>query len=224
VPPLSGTTIATIVAGALTFDWSLGLKGLTYDDLFKRSSVYRGLRVPARFSAVLGAALALLAGYGTRRVLRIARTPAASAAVCSGLALFVLFDLRLDPRLEPYWPTIPSIYSHVTPDMVLVELPDWPQVEYMYFSTSHWAKLLGGYSGYPGYSSLLTEGWKTFPSSESIDQFHRAGATHLTYNCTLEKRKDRCASVFRFLDGSPALELVASERWEQGDVRLYRFR
>jgi hypothetical protein len=200
------------------------LKGLTYDDLFKRSSVYRGMRVPARFSAVVGAALALLAGYGARRVVRVARTPVASAAVCSGLALFVLFDLRLDPQLRTYRPTIPSIYSRVTPDMVLVELPSWAQVEYMYFSTAHWARLLGGYSGYPGYSSPLTEGWKTFPSSASIELFRRAGATHLTYNCALEKSLNRCPAVFEHLDGNPALELVARDRWEGADVRLYRFK
>jgi hypothetical protein len=224
MPPLTGATIAAIVAGALTFDWSLGFRGLTYDDLFKGSSVFRGMRVPARFSAILGAALALLAGYGARRVLRLGRTPMARAALCSGLAALVLFDLRMDPQLESYWGTIPSIYSRVTPDMVLVDLPPEPQVQYMYFSTSHWAKLLGGYSGYPGYSSFLTAGWKAFPSSASIELFRRAGATHLTYNCALELRKHRCAAVFEFLDGSSALEFLAHERWERADVRLYRFR
>src|SRR5205085_10799296 len=67
VPPLGAAGIATIVAGALTFDWSLGFKGLTYDDLYKRSVIHRGMRVPARFSVVVGAALALLAAFGARR-------------------------------------------------------------------------------------------------------------------------------------------------------------
>jgi hypothetical protein len=224
VPPFTGATIATIVGGAFAFDWSLGFKGLTYDDLFKRSSVFRGMRVPARFSAVVGAALALLSGFGARRLLRVARTPVAVAAVCSSLALLVLADLRLDPRLQPYLASVPSIYSRVTPDMVLVELPAWPQIEYMYFSTTHWARLLGGYSGYPGYSSLLTEGWKAFPSAASLEMFRRAGATHLTYNCALESQRERCAGVVDELDRNPALELVASEGWESADVRLYRFR
>jgi hypothetical protein len=30
--------------------------------------------------------------------------------------------------------------------------------------------------------------------------------------------------VFEFLDGSAALEPVASERWERADVRLYRLK
>jgi hypothetical protein len=224
IPPFSGAAIATIVAGALTFDWSLGLKGLTYDDLFKRSSVFRGMRVPARFSVIVGAALALLAGYGAQRILRLARTPAVRAFLCSAIALVVLFDLRMDPRLRAYRSTIPSIYSRVTPDMVLVELPVEHQVDYMYFSTRHWARLLGGYSGYPGYSVTLMDGWKAFPSAAALEHFRRAGATHLTYNCALEDRQNRCAVVFEFLEGSSALELVASERWERAEVRLYRFR
>lgn len=223
VPPMTATAIATLVAGTFVFDSSLGLNGLTYDKLLMRSSAYRGLRVPARFSALVGAALALLAGYGARRLLCVTRSPAAGAVVCSGLALFVLFDLRMEPRLQSYRRTIPSIYSHVTADMVLVELPAWPQIEYMYFSTSHWARLPGGYSGYVRYSSALIAGWKAFPSPAAIELFRQAGATHVTYNCALD-RPDRCGAVLAFLDGSPALELVAGGRWEQADVRLYRIK
>ena len=224
IPPFTGATIATIVAGTLTFDWSLGLKGLTYDDLLKRSSVYRSLRVPSRFSVFVGTALALLAGFGARRLLGLARAPAARAALCSALALIVLFDLRLDLRLQAYWPTIPSIYSRVTPDMVLVEMPVERQIDFMYFSTQHWARMLGGYSGFPGYSTAVMDGWKAFPSQAATEFFRRGGATHLTYNCALEERQNRCAVVFESLDGDPGLELVASERWERADVRLYRLK
>ena len=106
-----------------TFDWSLGFKGLTYDDLYKRSVVHRGMRVPARFSVVVGAALALLAAFGARRLLRLGRTPAARAALRGahpGRAL------RLAPG--PAAAGLPRrrsrrSTSRVTPDMVLVELP-----------------------------------------------------------------------------------------------------
>jgi hypothetical protein len=223
IPPLTGATIATIVAGTLAFDWSLGLKGLTYDDLFRRSAVYRGMRVPARFSVIVGTALVLLGAFGARRVLRLAPGRGARAAVTAGLALLVLFDLRLDPRLESY-PPIPSIYARVTPDMVLVDLPVEKQIDYTYFSTRHWARLPGGYSGYVGYSATLMDGWRAFPSPEAIDHFRRTGATHLTYNCALEEKQNRCAAVFELLDGSPALELVAGERWEGADVKLYRIK
>ncbi len=85
-------------------------------------------------------------------------------------------------------------------------------------------RVLGGYSGYPGYSETLMNGWKAFPSPAATALFRRAGATHLTYNCALEERHNRCAAVFESLDGDPGLELVASERWEREDVRLYRLK
>jgi hypothetical protein len=222
IPPLTAGGIATLVAGALAFDWSLGLKGLTYDDLYRRSAVYRGMRVPARFGAIVDAALAMLAAYGARRLLRSIRTPPARALACAVICAAVLIDLRMDPGLSPYWTTVPSIYSRVTPDMVLVELPIEHQTDYMYFSTRHWARLLGGYSGYPGYSAALLDGYKAFPGPTSIDDFRRAGATHLTYNCALEDVKSRCGRIVEMLDSSAALTLIASERWERGDVRLYR--
>jgi hypothetical protein len=224
VPPLTAGSIATVVAGALTFDWSLGFKGLTYDDIYKRSVAHQGMRVPARFSVVVGAALALLGAFGAARVLRLGRTPAARGSLCAALTLAVLFDLRLDPRLETYHATIPSIYDRVTPDMVLVEFPRFHDVEYMYFSTRHWARMLGGYSGFIPVDDTLEQGLRTFPSAESLDRLRRRGATHLTYNCGLEQKQNRCAAVFEFLDSSPAVELVAWARWERAEVRLYRLK
>jgi hypothetical protein len=225
VPPFTGATIATIVAGSLTFDWSLGLKGLTYDDLYKRSSIYRGMRVPARFSVVVGAALALLGGFGAARILRLGRTPGARAGICAALTLVVLFDLRLDPRLQSYLPTMPSIYASVTPDMVLAEFPrDNHDIDYMYFSTRHWAHLIGGYSGYVPMPGDVMYGFQHFPEPGALARLRTFGATHVTYNCAFEPRPWRCDSALEALDNNPTLELVASERWQGKDVRLYRFR
>lgn len=224
VPPLSGVTIAALVGGAFTFDWSLGLNGLTYDELYRLSSMYRGMRVTARFSAVAGVALVLLASIGTSRLLRRVARPGPRAAACAALSLVVLFDLRMDPGLTKYRQGIPPIYAAVTPEMVLVELPVDPQIDYMYFSTHHWARLVGGYSGFPRYSTSLMDGWKAWPSPASIDFFKRAGATHLTYNCALEERPWRCATALDMLDAQPGLERLASGLWQGKETRLYRLR
>jgi hypothetical protein len=223
-PPLGAIGIATIVSGALTFDWSLGFKGLTYDDLYKRSVIHRGMRVPARFSMLVGTALVLLSAFGARRILHLGGTPPARAAICGALTLLVLWDLRLDPRLQTYPATRPSIYDRVTPEMVLAEFPRFHDIDYMYFSTRHWAHLLGGYSGFIPVDARLEAALRAFPTPDGIGQLRALGATHVTYNCALEEKQGRCAAVFEALDGNPALELVAGERWERADVRLYRFR
>lgn len=222
-PPLSAGTAAALVAGAFAFDWSLGLNGLTYDQLYSLSSVYRGMRVVARFSVIVGVALVLLGAAGTARLLR--RLPdRARPFACAALALAVLFDLRMDPRIGPIPTGIPPIYSRVTPDMVLVELPADPQITYMYFSTFHWARLVGGYSGYPKYTENLMEGWKRWPDPASLDYFRKTGATHLTYNCAMEERPWRCAAAFETLDNAPGLELMASGLWLGKEARLYRLK
>ena len=224
VPPLAGATIAALVAGSLTFDWSLGLNGLTYDELHSLSPAHRGMRVTARFSAIVGVALVLLGAVGTSRLLRRIGSPRARAAGTAALALIVLFDLRMEPGLGPYPEDIPSIYSRVTPDMVLIELPVDRQIDYMYFSTRHWATLVGGYSGFPRYTTTLMDGWKAWPTPESIDFFRRTGATHLTYNCALEDRPWRCATALEMLGAHPGLEPLASSVWRGKDTRLYRLR
>ena len=95
----------------------------------------------------------------------------------------------------------------------------------MYFSTRHWARLLGGYSGFiPVRRRGSSRGCARSRQPRASTRLRRRGATHLTYNCALEERRNRCAAVFEFLDGSPAVELVASGRWERETVRLYRLK
>jgi hypothetical protein len=223
VPPLGAATTAALVAGTLTFDWSLGLNGLTYDELYRLSSVYRGMRVVARFSVIVGVALILLGAAGSARLLR--RVPERGRPLaCAALALLVLFDLRMNPHLGAFARGVPPIYSRVTPDMVLAELPVDPQITYMYFSTFHWARLLGGYSGFPKYSYDVMEAWKAWPSRDALAYFRHGGATHLTYNCALEERPWRCRTALDTLDNAPELELIASGLWQGKETRLYRFR
>jgi hypothetical protein len=140
------------------------------------------------------------------------------------MAAIVLVDLRMDPRLQPYPHRIPHIYERVTPAMVLAELPQNHELDYMYFSTRHWAHLLGGYSGFIPFNEQLERGFDRFPSPDGIAMLGEQGATHLTYNCALEESRDRCTAVFRQLDANPSLELVATETWESAPVVLYRFK
>jgi hypothetical protein len=228
LPPLSGAAIATAAAGAAAFEWSLGFRGLTYDDLYKRFLVFRGMRVPARFSVLVGTALALLGGYGARRILGLGRTPTARSAICAALVLMVLFDLRMNPHVEPY-PQIPGIYGSVRSDMVLMEMPrDRDRFDrffapsYMYFSTRHWAHLLSGYSGFMPNEDDFEDAVRSFPHPDAVARFRTLGATHLTYNCAFDWR--RCKDVLAALDANPSLEIVASSTWQAQPIALYRFK
>jgi hypothetical protein len=224
LPPLGAVPIAALASGALAFDWSLGLNGLTYDDLRRRVSPYRSIRVPARFAVFVDTSLVMLGIFGARRLLNFARGRR-RAVVCAVLAAAVLVDLRVVPELQAYPSEIPSIYSSVTPEMVLAELPEKDrEIDYMYFSTRHWAHLLGGYSGFFPPLGEFNRAAGEFPSDTAVATLHRLGATHLTYNCAFERYKQRCAEVKSELDGNPSLQLVATGTWKSAPVLLYRFK
>ncbi len=234
-PPLEPVVIATVVGGAAAFDWSLGLKGLTYGKLYNLSPAYRGMRVAARFTVMVEAALALLAGFGAARILRFrlwrGKSPGPAlvtrGVLCAALCAAVLVDLRMDLPLQGYPRGVPQIYRYVEPTMVLEELPSGHTLDYMYFSTRHWGKLLTGYSGFGTDLSALEAAEAAFPAPEAIAAFKRLGATHLTYNCGFEKSNGKteedCARVFEALRRNPSLGLVASEWWKGNMIRLYRY-
>ena len=224
LPPLGAVATAALASGALSFDWSLGLNGLTYDDLRRHVSPYRSIRVPARFAVFVDVSLVMLGIFGVRRVLNLVRGHR-RAVVCAVLTAAVLVDLRVVPELQAYPSEIPSIYSSVTPEMVLAELPEKDrEIDYMYFSTRHWAHLLGGYSGFFPPLDEFNRAADEFPSDNAVATLHRLGATHLTYNCAFEKYKQRCVEVMSALDGNPSLQLVATGTWKSAPVLLYRFK
>jgi hypothetical protein len=94
----------------------------------------------------------------------------------------------------------------------------------MYFSTRHWARLLGGYSGFFPSNEPFARASRAFPLPVAIEELRGLGVTHVTYNCALEQDQHRCSAIFDALDANAGLELVASERWSDARVSLYRLK
>jgi hypothetical protein len=214
-------TFALTCSAVAAFDWSLGVNGVTYGLLYELLLPYRGMRVPARFSVLLGSCLILLGGYGTHAVLRRLRPATAKAAFVT-IATLVLLDLRLTTALVDYWPSTPEIYRAVTSGMVLAEFPAGREIDYMYFSISHWAPLLGGYSGYIPSDPALDSIRERFPADAALALVRTRGATHITYNCAFERSRERCANTLRQLEAASAVRLVSATTWNGAEVRLYR--
>jgi hypothetical protein len=147
--------------------------------------------------------------------------------VCAFLCAAVLIDLRMALPLQGYPRGVPHIYSYVNPKMVLEELPGGHTLDYMYFSTSHWAKLLTGYSGFGTDLSALEAAEAAFPHPDAVETFRRLGATHLTYNCAFArmqgKTEEDCDRVFEALRTNPSLALVATGSWKGSRMRLYGY-
>lgn len=224
VPPLNVTRIALVVSGAFAFDWSLGVNGLTYDELRDLLLPYRGLRAPSRFVVLVATSLILLGAYGARRLFARLPSRASRNLLLAGIIILAWIDLRPTYRVVPAWRHAPPIYAAVNPSMVLSEFPmryDW-NISYMYFSTSHWAKLVNGYSGFiPERFDRLQQSLRAFPGPETLSLIRASGATHVTVNCRFYGGDQACAPVVKALDASRAVRLVTRGRWEGSEVRLY---
>jgi hypothetical protein len=214
-------TLALTCGAVAAFEWSLGVNGVTYVWLYELLVPYRGMRVPARFSVLMGSCLILLGAYGAHALLRRLR-PGAARAMFITIGAVVLLDLRMTTTLVDYWPTVPEIYDGLSGEAVLAEFPAGHEVDYMYFSTTHWAQLLGGYSGYIPSDPDLEASRRLFPSREAIASLRARGATHLTYNCAFERSKERCGYTLEQLERIPTVSLVRAGRWSEAEVRLYR--
>lgn len=229
-PPLGAIRVAYLAGLVLAFEGSRGMNGLSYRFLYEYFLPVRGLRVPARFSLLVGLSLAVLAGYATRRLLR--RLPGWRGHVVFA-ALVVVVTIDLQPRLElqSVWREPPDIYASLDrSEVVLAEFP-FPSdplelmyhLPYMYFSVWHGAAMVNGYSGFspPDYPEL-SQSLAAFPEEGALLRLRERGVTHVTVNCALYG--DACKKVLGAVAASPALHLVAESEWQGEVVNLYELR
>jgi len=144
---------------------------------------FRGIRVLSRFGLIVVLGIAVLAGFGMKAILRRLGSHRTKAFVAAGLGFLCLVEsasLPLPLAKVPVGPEIPLLYDSVrnlAAGSVLIELP-MPQVLRersaealrMYYSTTHWKKLVNGYSGYfpPDYE-IIREAMEHFPSEDTFD-------------------------------------------------------
>jgi hypothetical protein len=228
VPPIGAVRLAYTVGLLVAFEGSLGFNGTMYPLLYDWVSPVRGLRVPARFSVLVALSLAVLAGFGARRLLA-----AAKARVTGGLfaAIVAAAIVNVWPvlRLQPVWQAPPPVYGSLAGDRhaVLAEFP-FPQdyafnTPYMYFSLWHWASMVNGYSGFmPKSYDEFEQGVRDFPGPRSIETMKARGVTHVTVNCGLYR--GGCDELLATIDGIPDFRRVADGLWEGKRVRLYELK
>ncbi len=193
-PRLTRTRAAYAVALLVAFDGSLGLNGIVFPTLRDYVLPFRGLRVPARFSMLVGLSLSVLAGYGVVRLrewLRpkggrlVAALPVAFATVllAEDVPNLVLTEMPVRP---------PLIYDYFTgaPSSVLVDLPFPESLERatadsrrLYYSTFHWQTLITGSSGYfPESFRQAVEVLRGVPTARAVTFLRDRGVQFIALN------------------------------------------
>jgi hypothetical protein len=176
-PPIRRSALAYVAGLVFAFNASLGLNGHFYAWAYEHLPGFQGLRAPARFGILVALSLAVLAGYGSARLLPAVAAGRRVAAATIGVLLLVEYSTTV--RLFAV-PPPPAVYTWLRrePPSVVIELP-LPRADnlsvirdglYMYFSTTHWQRLVNGYSGfYPPSFLRLLDAMRSFPDDASFD-------------------------------------------------------
>jgi hypothetical protein len=233
-PPLSAARLAYSVGAFVAVDGALGLRGVLFPTYWEYLLPFRGLRVPSRFSILVGLALAVLAGYGVRRLReRAGARRTTGAALALGCALILLAEDRPILHLMPLWKSPPTIYGWFDgrPPAVIADLPFPNDVfqaagdaKWEYFSTFHWQTLIDGCSGfYPkSYLDALKQ-MDGFPTERGMRFLKRRGVQFLVVHGAFYS-PEGYAAVVAFLDAHPDAALVQRTAWQGKESSLYRLK
>ena len=230
LPPLTATRLAILAGGLFAFDGSLGFNGHWYPVAYEYLSPLKSMRVPARLAILVHLVLALLAAFGTTRIVSLARSATARTAATAFISLVFVVEALPDLKLVPLWKRPPSLYASLGADShaVLFEYPVHPHAHYfgenlpyMYFSTWHWTRMVNGYSGFaPQSYHDLAVASGGFPEGDSVAYLQRAGVTHVGLHCALWY-DNACDVTMKRIDADPRLRLVVSTTWQGKPSRLY---
>ena len=227
-PPFGAMRLVYTAGLVTAFDGSLGLNGVTYPYLYRWFGPVRGIRVPARFAAIVGLTLAILAGFGARRAMQWRRSRRWELAMFAGLIAVIMIDGWQTLMLSPAWKEPPPIYQRLkfTPGAVLAEFPiaeptnTTRNIPFLYFSLWHWSRMVNGHSGFspPSYAALHEE-IVNFPNDEAVAALRARGVTYVTVNCGLNYLG--CDDLADLMRHSKQLRMIAEASWMGHQVQLY---
>jgi hypothetical protein len=235
-PPIDRRRAAYAVALALAIDISFGHRGLIGALLQDHVAVYRGLRVVARIGAVVLMLLAVLAGFGVRRLLDSIRRPSAARLATALLMFVVLIEYVAWPmRLERVATRPGAVYGWLReqPRGVVAEFPmpaSWKkpyelglhESRFSYNSTFTWNPIVNGYSGFwpPTYIALIhaVEG---FPSEDAMRALREHGVDYLILHERFYS-PERYLFVTRALAARTDVSRFGPFDEEGSEVRAYR--
>jgi len=234
-PRLTRSRAAYALAALVAFDGSLGLNGIVFPALRDTLLPFRGLRVPARFSILVGLSLSVLAGYGVQRLRQSSWLKGARLGTVLPVACAAVLLVENVPNLEltevPARPPLIYDYFAGAPPSVLVDLPFPESLERatadsrrLYYSTFHWQILITGSSGYfPESFRQAVRTLRGVPTAHAVTFLQERGVQFIALN-----RAD-CADweywqSIEFLDQEPRVELVRRISGSRHDSSLYRIR
>lgn len=223
--------MAVVAVVLLALDLSFGLNGITYPLLLKLWTVLDGLRAPARYGVYVLAGIAILAALGCERLINWARPSRVTEILVVATALTLVCVEYHSPQRHLWRVDMdPPVYRFLRqlPEGVVLELPlparsreAGLDVDYMYWSTRHWRKLLNGYSGYypPSYEATLAR-LHSLPDTSSLAFLHERHVRYILVHLTFIKLSDQ-AALLAALQARPELRPLGSYQDWAGPTAVF---
>jgi hypothetical protein len=214
----------------------LGLYRVLYDYV----PGFNGVRVPARYAMIAGLFLAVVAGYGMLRVLRMAGEQA-QLAVIAVFSVVILFEGAAIPmEVKRTWnqneavpparvmkySEAPPVYQRVASlpnGAAITEFPfgdaAW-EIRYVYYAAAHWKPITNGYSGNfpPRYKERVARLQRVGQDPDAAWQALRdSGTTHVVIHRNAFANSADADTVENWLRSRGA---AALEQFGDGDVLL----
>ena len=181
--------IMYLIAMAIAFDMSFGLRGYTFSFLYQHVPAFDGLRAPARVAIFVIFFLAILAAYGQAALEKAVNRRIRRALVVAIPAVLLLEYWVAPLPLTAYPSSPPPLYGWLArqPAGLVAEFPmpqpnaplgNEPRFEYL--STFHWMPLVNGYSGYYPASYLnRLERLRNMPDEAALESLVRDGVRYV---------------------------------------------
>ncbi len=213
-----------------------GLYRLLYDYV----PGFNGVRVPARYAMIAGLFLAMLAGYGARRLFAAARSLPATVGVVAVAALILAEGAAAPieinrtwhqneavppPRVMPY-AAAPPVYARLAALPAGAAITEFPfgdaawEIRYVYYAAVHWKPITNGYSGAfpPRYRERVARLQRIGTDPEAAwRSLQQSGTTHVVIHRNAFANAADADTVESWLRAHGAREL---ERFPDNDILL----
>ena len=204
---------------------------LPYSLFYKYFPGFKAMRCPARFDVLVVLALAVLAGYGSARLMSLL-PPGGGGRALRAVAVALVLNLMISEYASVPLSTVtvevgdavPQVYRWLgrqAPGTPLIELPadtKWQAFRYEYFSTYHWQPIVNGESGFrPSAYEDLTRTAADFPGPAAVDLLRGLGVQLVVVHGS-ELPGSRWSEMKASCESSRDITLAAT----YGEDRVYR--
>jgi hypothetical protein len=219
-----------VVLVAIAVELSLGFNGTVYPWLHTHVWAMKGFRAPARFAILACCALAVLAGFGFDYLAARFSTSPIRRWLLVGALVAVGIECGSAPMRLADLPTqVPDVYKYLrTVDQsVLIELPmaEWDlSTTYMYWSTTHWHRLVNGYSGYspPDYLDTVTR-MQSFPDDRAFERLREMKVHYILVHESFYKPTERSALLLAIAQRGDVVPVGRYKDWA-GPAQVFEFK